>query len=92
VVILIPDKLVETCFAGLDLPGFLQGSNFLLPWDLPVHAERERWPTIIETTIIETTSKRGRHARRSTQKSKHAHLLLQLYMIVYSEVAVGYDN
>ncbi|KAK7094164.1 nonsense-mediated mRNA decay factor SMG8-like [Littorina saxatilis] len=49
---------------GLDLPGFLTGSNFLLPWDLAVHAERERWPT-----INETASKRGRHARRMGQKS-----------------------
>ncbi|XP_076452120.1 LOW QUALITY PROTEIN: nonsense-mediated mRNA decay factor SMG8-like [Babylonia areolata] len=49
---------------GLDLPGFLTGSNFLLPWDLPVHVEKDRWPT-----ITETTSKRGRHPRRAAQKS-----------------------
>ncbi|KAK7494187.1 hypothetical protein BaRGS_00014660 [Batillaria attramentaria] len=44
---------------GLDLPGFIPGSNFLLPWDIVVRSERERWPT-----INETTGKRGRGMRR----------------------------
>ncbi|XP_046362085.2 nonsense-mediated mRNA decay factor SMG8-like isoform X1 [Haliotis rufescens] len=34
---------------GLDLPGFLQGSNFLLPWDITVRTEKEKWPTVGET-------------------------------------------
>ncbi|CAL1543691.1 unnamed protein product [Lymnaea stagnalis] len=34
---------------GLELPGFLPGSNFLLPWDIPVKTEQEKWPSVSET-------------------------------------------
>ncbi|KAI8796259.1 protein smg8 [Biomphalaria glabrata] len=34
---------------GLELPGFLAGSNFLLPWDIPVKSEPEKWPSVSET-------------------------------------------
>ncbi|BFZ23591.1 hypothetical protein BsWGS_26630 [Bradybaena similaris] len=34
---------------GVDLPGFLPGSNFLLPWDICVKNEQEKWPTVSET-------------------------------------------
>ncbi|PVD35298.1 hypothetical protein C0Q70_02258 [Pomacea canaliculata] len=44
---------------GLDLPGFLPGSHFLLPWDIPLCTQRDRWPA-----LGETTSKRGRNIRR----------------------------
>ncbi|XP_059178567.1 nonsense-mediated mRNA decay factor SMG8-like [Physella acuta] len=34
---------------GLELPGFLPGSNFLLPWDIPVKSEVDKWPSVSET-------------------------------------------
>ncbi|XP_012940822.2 protein smg8 [Aplysia californica] len=34
---------------GLELPGFLPGGNFLLPWDIAVKNEQEKWPTVSET-------------------------------------------
>ncbi|XP_050413442.1 nonsense-mediated mRNA decay factor SMG8, partial [Patella vulgata] len=43
---------------GLDLPGFLAGSNFLLPWDITVKANKEKWPT-----VGETAGKKGRQKR-----------------------------
>ncbi|GFS04651.1 protein smg8-like [Elysia marginata] len=33
---------------GLELPGFLPGSNFLLPWDILVKSE-QAWPSVAET-------------------------------------------
>jgi hypothetical protein len=44
---------------GLDLPGFLSGSNFLLPWDITVQAERDKWPTVGETTGKKGKQKKG---------------------------------
>jgi hypothetical protein len=41
------------------LPGFLHGSNFLLPWDITVKAEKDKWPSIGETT----TSRKGRQKK-----------------------------
>lgn len=35
--------------SGMDLLGFLPGSNFLLPWDIAVKSEQEKWPTVTET-------------------------------------------
>ena len=34
---------------GLELPGFLPGGNFLLPWDISVKTEQEKWPSVNET-------------------------------------------
>lgn len=45
---------------GLDLPGFLHGSNFLLPWDITVKAEKDKWPS-----IGETTSRKGKQKKSS---------------------------
>ncbi|KAK3104605.1 hypothetical protein FSP39_006005, partial [Pinctada imbricata] len=47
---------------GLDLPGFLHGSNFLLPWDITVKAEKDKWPS-----IGETTSRRGRQKKTNRE-------------------------
>ncbi|KAK3784339.1 hypothetical protein RRG08_017913 [Elysia crispata] len=33
---------------GLELPGFLPGSNFLLPWDISIKSE-QAWPSVAET-------------------------------------------
>ncbi|XP_021346373.1 protein smg8-like [Mizuhopecten yessoensis] len=33
---------------GLDLPGFLHGSNYLLPWDITAKIEKEKWPSVGE--------------------------------------------
>ncbi|ESO91360.1 hypothetical protein LOTGIDRAFT_228810 [Lottia gigantea] len=43
---------------GLDLPGFLAGSNFLLPWDITLKISKEKWPT-----VGETAGKKGRQKR-----------------------------
>lgn len=43
------NKQLLLSFAGVDLPGFLPGSNFLLPWDICVKTEQEKWPTVSET-------------------------------------------
>ncbi|XP_048764668.2 nonsense-mediated mRNA decay factor SMG8-like isoform X2 [Ostrea edulis] len=47
--------------SGLELPGFLHGSNFLLPWDVTVKAEKDKWPSIGETT----TSRKGRQKKNN---------------------------
>ncbi|KAH9504385.1 Protein smg8 [Bulinus truncatus] len=39
----------EQSIKCLELPGFFPGSNFLLPWDIPVKSEPEKWPTVSET-------------------------------------------
>ena len=41
---------------GVDLPGFLHGSNFLLPWDITVKTEKDKWPSV------------GEMSRKSKQK------------------------
>ncbi|XP_029644947.1 protein SMG8 [Octopus sinensis] len=33
---------------GLDLPGFFHGSNFLLPWDISLRMEKDKWPGLGE--------------------------------------------
>ncbi|XP_060084858.1 nonsense-mediated mRNA decay factor SMG8-like [Ylistrum balloti] len=33
---------------GLELPGFLHGSNYLLPWDITAKIEKEKWPSVGE--------------------------------------------
>lgn len=50
---------VNVLFLGLDLPGFLHGSNFLLPWDITVRVEKEKWPTVGETGGKKGKPKRG---------------------------------
>lgn len=50
---------------GLDLPGFLGGSNFLLPWDITIQTERDKWPT-----VGETSSKKGKQKKSSRGKGK----------------------
>ncbi|XP_062606772.1 nonsense-mediated mRNA decay factor SMG8-like isoform X1 [Saccostrea cucullata] len=47
---------------GLDLPGFLHGSNFLLPWDITVKAEKDKWPS-----IGETTSRKGKQKKSNKE-------------------------
>ena len=45
---------------GLDLPGFLGGSNFLLPWDVTVRAEKDKWPAIGEVVGKKSKQKRAK--------------------------------
>ena len=45
---------------GLDLPGFLGGSNFLLPWDVTVRAEKDKWPAIGEVVGKKSKQKRNK--------------------------------
>lgn len=46
-----------------DQPGFISGTNFLLPWDVTVKTEaKDKWPTIAETSgkkIHSLKSKKG---------------------------------
>lgn len=42
---------------GLELPGFFHGSNFLLPWDITVRMERDKWPGLGEA------NKKGKQKR-----------------------------
>ncbi|XP_069113163.1 nonsense-mediated mRNA decay factor SMG8-like [Argopecten irradians] len=34
--------------SGLELPGFLHGSNYLLPWDITTKIEKDKWPSVGE--------------------------------------------
>ncbi|XP_053379318.1 nonsense-mediated mRNA decay factor SMG8-like isoform X1 [Mercenaria mercenaria] len=52
---------------GLDLPGFLSGSNFLLPWDITVQAERDKWPTVGETSGKKGKQKKGTRGKELTE-------------------------
>lgn len=47
------------CFLGLDLPGFLGGSNYLLPWDITIQTERDKWPTVGETSSKKAKQKKS---------------------------------
>ena len=47
-------------FTGLDFPGFLHGSHFLLPWDITVKAEKDKWPS-----VGETASRKGKQKKSS---------------------------
>lgn len=49
---------------GLDFPGFLHGSHFLLPWDITVKAEKDKWPS-----VGETASRKGKQKKSSKGKS-----------------------
>nr|XP_022343746.1 protein smg8-like isoform X2 [Crassostrea virginica] len=57
---------------GLDLPGFLHGSNFLLPWDITVKAEKDKWPS-----IGETTSRKGKQ-KKTTKEVGEVNLRIYL--------------
>ncbi|XP_064642230.1 nonsense-mediated mRNA decay factor SMG8-like isoform X2 [Lineus longissimus] len=35
---------------GLDQSGFLHGTNFLLPWDIHLKVDKERWPAVSESS------------------------------------------
>ncbi|KAL3861502.1 hypothetical protein ACJMK2_007534 [Sinanodonta woodiana] len=50
---------------GMDLPGFLSGSNFLLPYDITVRAEKDKWPS-----VGETVSKKGKQKRATKEISE----------------------
>ncbi|KAK2184845.1 hypothetical protein NP493_250g01048 [Ridgeia piscesae] len=43
--------------SGLDQPGLLHSSNFLLPWDVLVKAEK--WPSVSENTTKKTKSRKS---------------------------------
>ncbi|KAJ8320406.1 hypothetical protein KUTeg_001993 [Tegillarca granosa] len=45
--------------AGLDLPGFLHGSNFLLPWDITIKAEKDKWPSVGEMASRKSKQKKA---------------------------------
>ena len=77
-------KWVFFGFLGFDLPGFLAGSNFLLPWDITLQAVKEKWPT-----VGETASKKGRQ-RRVPQKG-----IIQYVgrcFVYYSDIFSSYFN
>lgn len=44
-------EMVYPTFSGIcEQPGFLAGTNFLLPWDVTVKVQdREKWPAIADT-------------------------------------------
>lgn len=44
---------------GLDLPGFLHGSNFLLPWDITIKAEKDKWPSVGEMASRKSKQKKA---------------------------------
>ncbi|XP_064611274.1 nonsense-mediated mRNA decay factor SMG8-like isoform X2 [Liolophura sinensis] len=50
---------------GLDQQGFLPGSNFLLPWDIPITAEKEKWPTVGEGVM-----RKGKQRRTQKEASE----------------------
>ena len=53
---------------GLDLPGFLGGSNFLLPWDVTVRAEKDKWPAIGEVVGKKAKQKRAKQGTGRIKK------------------------
>ena len=61
---------------GLDLPGFLTGSNFLLPWEIIVQTERDKWPT-----VGETSAKKGKQKKSSRGKGKQETSLISKYFM-----------
>lgn len=69
----------------MDLPGFLSGSNFLLPWDITVQAERDKWPTVGETSNKKGKQKKG--TRGKGMKQKH---IIILYCWVRQETSCYY--
>ena len=59
--------LMSPCFSltGLDQPGFLHGSNFLLPYDVIITVDRDKWPVLGE-------SKKGKTRKIHKGKERHA--------------------
>ncbi|XP_071144802.1 nonsense-mediated mRNA decay factor SMG8-like [Mytilus edulis] len=57
---------------GLDYPGFLHGSHFLLPWDITVKAEKDKWPS-----VGETASRKGKQKKSSKDT---AEVNLRIYL------------
>ena len=38
-------KVIKWRVSGLDQPGFLHYTSFLLPWDVVLRSDRDGWPT-----------------------------------------------
>ncbi|KAL5015428.1 hypothetical protein ScPMuIL_009698 [Solemya velum] len=56
----LPEEQCPMFFTiGLEQPGFLHGSNYLLPWDLTIRAEKDKWPSVGETAGKKGKQKRG---------------------------------
>ncbi|XP_052821205.1 nonsense-mediated mRNA decay factor SMG8-like isoform X2 [Mya arenaria] len=71
---------------GLDMPGFLPGSNFLLPWDVTVQAERDKWPPVGETggkkdkwPTVGETGKKGKQ-KKSSRGKEMTELALRVFV------------
>ncbi|KAH3818615.1 nonsense-mediated mRNA decay factor SMG8-like isoform X1 [Dreissena polymorpha] len=72
---------------GLEMPGFLPGSNFLLPWDVTVQAERDKWPTVGESSskrdkwpsVGETAVKKGKQ-KKSSRGKELVEVSLRVYL------------
>ena len=43
------DDVCDCCVAGVDQPNFSHQCNFLLPYDVTVKPEQERWPSVHDT-------------------------------------------
>ncbi|CAN8016446.1 unnamed protein product [Ixodes persulcatus] len=49
-----PSSLYSHNIGIQDQPGFLAGTNFLLPWDVAVKFDKERWPSLWEGKRAQT--------------------------------------
>ncbi|XP_035667835.1 protein smg8-like isoform X1 [Branchiostoma floridae] len=59
---------------GLEQPGFIHGSNFLLAWDIPIHTERpqqgdQAWPAPGESQSVRRSIPHGGKPRRGAKDS-----------------------
>ena len=69
--------------AGLDQPGFLHGGNHLLPWDVVVKGDRDKWPTVGETS----GGKKGKH-KKVQQKPGTMQVIMHVWGLMQNCVLV----
>lgn len=64
-----PSSLYSHNIGIQDQPGFITSTNFLLPWDVTVKTDnREKWPTIAETSGKKGHSLKGKKGGRDSSE------------------------
>ncbi|XP_013398523.1 protein SMG8 [Lingula anatina] len=71
---------------GIDQPGFMHGSNYLLPWDILVKGDREKWPAINEAP----GGKKGKNKRGQKSIPEPAEINMKVYLGLEYECPRGH--
>ena len=49
--------MIVLSITGVDQPGFLHCCNFLLPWEVGIHGDKDKWPSIADMSTKKSRRK-----------------------------------